>query len=178
MKNEITRKEGKIKTIIMAMSSNGVIGKAGKIPWFMPADLAHYKKSTIGKVIVVGRKTYESLPAAALQGRIHVVLSRNYSPRRSADFVIDNLEDALSLADNISEGSEVIIAGGSEVYKQALPLADRAIITYVTTKVEGDTYMATDTFNTRDWMLQKEDQLYCQDSKLHSTICHYASKVR
>lgn len=122
-------------SIIAAMSRNRVIGRDNRLPWRLPADLARFKKLTMGRCLLMGRKTFESI-GRPLPGRTTIVITRqkDYAP---ADVrVAHSLEEALGKA----IGDEVFIAGGAEIYRQALPLADRLYLTVIQKSFEGDAY--------------------------------------
>ncbi|KAA0573441.1 dihydrofolate reductase [Azospirillum sp. Sh1] len=138
-----------IVSIIAAVALNGVIGSKGKLPWHLPSDLKRFRELTIGKPIIMGRKTWESLPDGRLPFRTNIVVSSQ--AHRAAfipapDFVMPSLEAALDLVRRAGEG-EACIIGGGEIYKQALPLADRVHLTRVSLHPEGDA-----TFPISPWM--------------------------
>ena len=124
-------------TLVVARAQNGVIGRGGKLPWHLPADLKRFKALTMGSVMVMGRKTFDSLPSL-LPGRRHVVLTRD--PNWSADGaeIARSVEEALELA----RGERVSVIGGAEIFDLFLPLADRIELTEVLENVPGDTIMA------------------------------------
>lgn len=126
------------KTIIVAMAENRVIGKDNDLPWRLSGDLKRFKAITMGKPIIMGRKTYDSI-GRPLPGRTNIVITRNADWQAEGCKVAQNLEDAFSLA--ASEGAaEAMIIGGAEIYKQALPLVDRLELTLVRARVEGDAF--------------------------------------
>jgi len=123
-------------TIIVARALSGVIGRDGRLPWHIPADLKRFKALTMGSVMMMGRKTFESLPGL-LPGRRHIVLTRD--PRWSAPGaeVAHSLDGALGLA----RGERVSVIGGAHVFELFLPVADRVELTEVLEDVGGDTLM-------------------------------------
>ncbi|HEU5481995.1 MAG TPA: dihydrofolate reductase [Sphingomicrobium sp.] len=123
-------------TLIVARALNGVIGRGGTLPWRIPADLKRFKALTMGTAMVMGRKTFESLPGV-LAGRRHIVLTRD--PGWSADGVevARTPEEALALAG----GGPVSVIGGAGVFALFLPIADRVELTEVLGEIEGDTVM-------------------------------------
>ena len=128
-------------TLIAAVARNGVIGADGGIPWHLPEDFAHFKASTLGHTLVMGRATYESI-GRPLPGRTTIVVTRD--PEWSAEgvFVAHSLEEALAMGGD----PEVFVAGGSSVYEAALPYADAQLISEVDLEPEGDSfYPAVDT---------------------------------
>jgi dihydrofolate reductase len=140
------------KSIIVAASQNGVIGVNGKLPWHLPGDLKRFKELTMGHTLIMGRKTYESLPPKMrpLPGRKTVVVTR--SSVGKFNFVADTLGGAIESAlriETVERGgdynepsAEIFICGGGEVYREALPLVDRVYLTVVERDFEGDTYFA------------------------------------
>ncbi len=121
-------------SIIVAMAENRVIGSDNALPWHLPADLKHFKAMTVGKPIIMGRKTWESLPGK-LPDRTHIIITANPDYAVAGCLVVHSLEAALEAAGDVSE---VMIVGGAMLYQQALPLADRLYLTLVETQVEGD----------------------------------------
>ena len=129
---------GRTKQIVMvaAVAANGVIGADGDIPWRIPEDFAHFKRTTLGHTLVMGRATYDSI-GRPLPGRTTIVLTRSPSWTADGVLVAAPLDEALALAESL-EG-DVMIAGGSQVYAAALPLADEQVLTEVHREPEGDT---------------------------------------
>jgi dihydrofolate reductase len=122
-------------SIIAAMAENRVIGYDNALPWKLPADLQHFKALTVGKPIVMGRKTWESLPGL-LPDRPHIVISNNPAYQAAGCTVVNSVDAALNAA---GDAPEVMVVGGAHIYEQALPLAKRIYLTLVHTVVEGDT---------------------------------------
>jgi dihydrofolate reductase len=124
-------------TIVVARAQNGVIGRDGKLPWHLPADLKRFKALTMGSVMVMGRKTFESLPGL-LPGRRHIVLTHDQAWRAEGAEVARNVDQAVALA-----GAEPIsVIGGAEIFQLFLPIADRIELTEVLENVPGDTVIA------------------------------------
>jgi len=123
-------------SIIVAMAENRVIGSGNALPWHLPADLKHFKAMTMGKPIIMGRKTWESLPGK-LPGRTHIIISTNPGYAAEGCEVVHSLDAALEIAGAVPE---VMIVGGAMLYAQALSLADRLYLTLVETQVEGDAW--------------------------------------
>jgi dihydrofolate reductase len=124
-------------TLIVARAQNGVIGRDGRLPWHLPADLKRFKALTMGSVMIMGRKTFDSLPGV-LPGRRHIVVTRDRAWSMSGAEVAHSVNAALSLAGN----ERVSVIGGAELFASFLPLADRIELTEVLADVEGDTVMA------------------------------------
>lgn len=136
-------KRGEI-VIVVAVADNGVIGAGGTMPWHISADFRRLKTLTMGKPLVMGRKTFDSLPGI-LPGRRHIVITRD--PAWSADGAerAGSLDEALRLAN----APEIVIFGGAEIYAQALPLIDRIELTRVHASPDGDTRFPT--LNHAEW---------------------------
>jgi dihydrofolate reductase len=122
--------------LVLARAANGVIGKDGGMPWHIPADLRHFKQITKGRPMIMGRKTFDSLPGL-LDGRRHIVLTRDTAWEEEGAEVVHSAEEALKLAN----GPHVCVIGGTEIFKAFLPLADRIELTEIKAKPEGDTLM-------------------------------------
>lgn len=124
-------------SLIVAMDRNSLIGKDNSLPWSLPADLKHFKKKTVGKTVVMGRKTYESLKGP-LPDRKNVILTRNKDYKVEGCTVVHSVEEILAL-----EG-EVVVMGGSEIYNLLFPYVDVCYITKIDNEFEGDTYLHID----------------------------------
>jgi dihydrofolate reductase len=132
-------------TLVVARATNGVIGRDGTLPWRISADLKRFKRLTMGSVMVMGRRTFDSLPGL-LPGRRHVVLTRDRDWSAPGAEVAHSIDEALALA-----GDEpVSVIGGAEIFELFLPHADRLELTEVLEDVPGDTFMA-DPRATGDW---------------------------
>jgi dihydrofolate reductase len=126
---------GKSITLIAAMGRDRSIGLDGKLPWHLPGELRHFKQVTMGKPIVMGRKTWQSI-GRALPGRQNIVISRTASLNAEGCQVAATLVQAVGMA----QGSEVMIIGGGQVYAEAMPYADRMLLTLVECEPEADTW--------------------------------------
>lgn len=133
-------------TLIAAIARNGVIGQNNRLPWHLPADLKRFKRQTMGKPMIMGRKTWESLPGL-LPHRTHIVLTRDRGYLAEGAIVARSLDEALALAG----GDEINIIGGAHLYRAALPLADLMLITEIDVDFDGDIL-----FPDYDRMLWKE----------------------
>ena len=139
-----------ILSMIVATADNNIIGKDNDMPWHLPADLAYFKKVTLGKPIIMGRKTYESI-GMALPGRRNIVITRdaNYLPKGKGSEgvdVVSSVEQALALVDgsnadakNSDTVDEIMVIGGGAIYKHCLPAANRLYITHINATIDGDT---------------------------------------
>jgi len=127
--------------MIAAIGRNGVIGAGNSIPWRLPSDFAFFKRTTMGKPIIMGRKTFESI-GKPLPGRTNIVVTRQKGYQPDGVLVIDSLAAALGHARSMAEADgvdEVFIGGGGELYREAMPLAERLYITEVDLEPQGDT---------------------------------------
>jgi len=124
-------------TLVVAMARNGVIGRAGALPWRLPDDLKRFKALTMGKPILMGRRTWASI-GRALPGRLNLVMTRDLSFSAEGATVVRSLDDALALAHAHAQ-AELMVIGGAEVYALATPRADRVQLTAVDADIEGDT---------------------------------------
>lgn len=129
-------------SIIVAHSRNMVIGRGNDLIWKIPNDQTRFKNITMDHPVVMGRKTWESIPEKfrPLPGRTNFVITRDGSYQAPGATVCRSLEDALKQAKEAPGSEEIFIVGGGEIYKQALPLADRLYLTVVDKEVEGDTF--------------------------------------
>ncbi len=125
-------------TLVVAAAENGVIGRGGTLPWHLPADLGHFKAVTMGKPIVMGRKTWESI-GRPLPGRTNIVVSGQPDYRAEGCVVVQSFEAALAAVAG-DDAPEVMIIGGAALYAAALPRADRILLTRVHAVLEGDVF--------------------------------------
>jgi dihydrofolate reductase len=133
------------------MARNRVIGVENRLPWRLPADLGRFKRLTMGHVIIMGRKTHESI-GRPLPGRRTIVLSRDPGYRAEGVAVAGSLEAALERCEH---ENEVFVVGGEAVYREALPLADRLYVTWIDADVEGDVLFPP--FDIHSWRLCSEE---------------------
>jgi dihydrofolate reductase len=130
--------------LVLARAANGIIGRDGGMPWHIPADLRHFKQITKGRPMIMGRKTFDSLPGL-LEGRRHIVLTRDANWEEEGAEVAQSVDAALKLAN----GPHVCVIGGAEIYALFLPMADRIELTEIMASPDGDTMMAA--FDPYDW---------------------------
>ena len=126
--------------VIVAVADNGVIGRNNSLPWHLPEDLRYFKRVTLGKPVVMGRKTFESI-GRPLPGRANIVITRSHGWSVDGASVVNSLDEALRLAADIAalDGTdELMVIGGAEIYTNAIPLAQRLYLTQVHADVEGD----------------------------------------
>lgn len=136
-----------IVSLVAAMAENRVIGRDGRLPWHLPADMRFFRRLTTGHTVIMGRKTFESMDGP-LPNRRNVVLSRQTGYHPSGATVVSDLAQGLELA---TGEPEVFVVGGAEIYRLALPLTDRIYLTVVHTTVEGDTVFPQ--FDSMEWEL-------------------------
>ena len=123
-------------SLIVAMDKNNLIGSSNQIPWYIPGELKRFRNITMGKPIVMGRKTHESI-GKPLDGRVNIVLTKNKNLRFDGVKCFSKLEDILT---NLKNEKEVFIIGGSQIYEISLPLANRLYITVIDKEYSGDTW--------------------------------------
>ena len=131
-------------TLLAAVGTNLAIGQDGRMPWHLPEDLAHFKATTMGHVMVMGRKTYDSI-GRALPGRRTIVITRQSGWHAPSVEVAHSLPEALALAGP----ADVFVVGGSDVYQQAMPFADRMLLTEIAQAPQGDAFFPA--FSAEEW---------------------------
>jgi len=124
-------------SLIVAHDLNRVIGMDNKMPWHIPSELAYFKEKTMGKAIVMGRNTFESI-GRPLPGRLNVVITRNTSYERDGVTVVHTIDEAIQIAGKYHE--DVMIIGGEQIFKEVLPYADLLYVTLIKNQFEGDTF--------------------------------------
>lgn len=150
-------------SMIAAMAHDRVIGLDNQMPWHLPADLAHFKRVTLGKPVLMGRKTFESI-GRPLPGRRNLVISRNPDYRADGVEVIDSVDAALALLGN--DVAELMVIGGGHLYGQLLPRADRLYLTRIDLAVEGDTRFPA--FDEGDWSCIERESHQPDEKNPHS----------
>ncbi len=157
--------------IYVAIAENGVIGREGGLPWRLSTDLKRFKAGTMGKPIVMGRKTWESFPKRPLPGRLNIVVTRDKTYRAEGAEVVSSLDDAIALARTkarcMAGADEICVIGGGEIYAQALPRADRLHITHVLAKVDGDTVFPP--IDPEIWYLVSAEDFPAGEKDTHAT---------
>ncbi len=137
-------------TLVAAMTEARVIGANNRLPWRLPADLAYFKAVTIGKPVVMGRHTFESI-GRALPGRDNWIVSRTLSHAPESTHLAHDLASALAA---LADASEIMIIGGGQLYQTALPLAQKMLLTVIETNIPGDTYFPL--WSNEHWQLDTE----------------------
>ena len=133
-------------SMIAAMTEDRVIGIENTLPWKLPNDMKWFRQNTLGKPIVMGRKTFESFGAKPLPGRTNIIITRDQSYRAEDSVVVYSIDEALKAAGDVDE---VMIIGGASFYEQMLPKADRLYLTFVEANLEGDAWFPE--FDLNDW---------------------------
>ena len=151
-------------SMIVACSINGVIGRNGDLPWRLSADLKRFKRLTMGHAIIMGRKTYDSL-GRLLPGRLSVIVTRQASLTIEGALVVPNLQAALESVPD--EDHEPFVIGGGQLYREALPWADKLYLTRVNQSVAGDIYFPVEQIVPPVWQLvDREGPLSCEQSEI------------
>lgn len=145
-------------SLIVARTLNKVIGRENQMPWHLPVDLAWFRQNTLGKPVIMGRKTYESI-GRLLPKRLNIILSRSGFHVEGA-YSAESLEQAVEIAEKIAKSDEVMVIGGGELYKLSLPMADRLYLTEIQTELEGDTFFDLDL---NEWILYSETRSEIDD---------------
>ena len=164
--------------LICAMASNGVIGNNNRLPWRLPEDLRHFRRTTMGHSIIMGRKTWESI-GRPLPGRSNIVITRQTDYQAEGAKVLGSLEDALSLTENIASinGAEpAFVIGGAELYREAMPLARIFHLTRIHAEVAGDTRLGG--FHEDEWEgVSREDFSRDENNPYDYSICLLRRRV-
>ncbi len=147
-------------SLIVAASANNAIGKNNQLLWHLPKDLRFFKNTTWGMVVVMGRKTFESVNKP-LPGRVNIVITSNRDWMTEGVWVAKDLDDAIAQA-KTTNCKEIFIIGGGEIYQQTMPIADKIYLTRVQTHIEGDTFFPA--IDEAEWQL-KENTDFKADEK-------------
>jgi dihydrofolate reductase len=158
-------------SLIVAMGRNRVIGRNNQLVWHLPADLKHFRKTTMGKPLIMGRKTYESV-GMPLPGRTTIVVTRRTDLVAPGCLVAGSLEQALEAA---SPEPEIMIAGGGDIYRQAIPLCDRMYITIIEQEFEGDTFFPE--FNQDEWVIEEERRHEADERNRYAMIFQTCRRI-
>lgn len=154
--------------MIVATANNRIIGKDNNMPWHLPADLAYFKKTTLGKPVIMGRKTFESI-GRPLPGRHNVVISRDSSYEAEGVDTAITVDAALAL---VKEVDEVMVIGGGAIYEHCLPTATRLYITHIEGEIEGDTQFPF--YDANVWKkVSSEKRLADEKNKYNLDFCVY-----
>jgi dihydrofolate reductase len=140
-------------TLVLAIARNGIIGRHGALPWRLSSDMKRFKAATIGKPVLMGRKTWESLPKKPLPGRENLVLTRDPNVKAAGAWLYTDLGVLLAAARAMAQASgaaEICVIGGAQLYEATLPLADRIVLTEVNLEPQGDARLALDLSSWRE----------------------------
>ena len=143
-------------SLIWAMTENRVIGRDNDLPWSLPEDMRHFMRTTKGKPVVMGRKTFESMPSA-LPGRANIVITRDTTWTGDQAIVVHSLDEGVAHAREVCERDgldEIMIGGGADIYARALDQATKLYLTQIHAEVEGDTFFPE--FDLGEWQLVEE----------------------
>lgn len=151
-------------TLVVAMAENGVIGRDGGLPWRLSTDLKRFKATTLGKPIIMGRKSWDSLPRRPLPERRNIVVTRDRAYAAEGAEVAHSLDEALALARG---AEEVCVIGGGEIFISALPLADRLDVTHVLAEIEGDTVFPS--MDPEEWRVVASEEIPAGERDSHPT---------
>ena len=160
-------------SIIVAIAENGAIGAKNNLLWRLPDDLKRFKELTTGHTVIMGRKTFESLPKGALPNRTNVVITRNAGLTFENCKTFNNLKDAI---DNYCHEKEIFIIGGANIYEQAIKFADKLYVTYVPHFFENaDTFFPE--INNNEWVITESIDFQSDDKHLYPyTFITYIKK--
>jgi dihydrofolate reductase len=156
-------------SMIVAMSQNHVIGINGALPWKLSEDLKHFKNLTLGKSLIMGRKTFESI-GRPLPGRETIIITRQQNYSHPDVKIAHSLEEAIKLAEQ-----EIFIAGGSEIYQQSLPWAQTLYLTLLEKDFFGDTYFPT--WDEQTWQIDSEESNYSTTANLNYKFQTYRKRL-
>lgn len=140
-------------SLLLAMDKNQLIGKDNDLPWRLPADLAYFKRVTMGHPIIMGRKTYDSI-GRPLPGRENIIVTRDTSYKAEGCKVIHSIEDIVKMSEETDQ--ELFVIGGAEIFKEILPHSDRLYITEIEEEFEGDTYFPA--FDKDEWKIISKEK--------------------
>ncbi|MCZ2204040.1 dihydrofolate reductase [Bartonella sp. A05] len=155
--------------LIAAVSKNNVIGRDGAMPWRLSTDLQRFKALTLGKPVIMGRKTWDSI-GCALPGRTNIVITRDRAFTAKGAVVTHSLSQACSLAENIASQNDadaIFIIGGGEIFQQGLAIADKIFLTEILTVIEGDSFFPV--FDKEKWTIIETQYIPEGERDSHST---------
>jgi dihydrofolate reductase len=156
-------------SLVVAMSRNRVIGRDNRLPWRMPADMRHFKRLTMDHAVIMGRKTFESLPVKPLPGRTSIVITRRRDYPTDGAMVASDLNEALAIATDMDRSrhhkGEVFVLGGAEIFALALSAADRIHMTLIDVDIEGHTHFPV--LDASQWMLTQDEPHAADDQHPH-----------
>lgn len=161
-------------SLIAAMAEDRVIGIENRLPWRLPADMKWFRKHTLGKPIIMGRKTFESFGSKPLPDRLNIVITRDPNYQAPGAVVVHDIDQAVAAA---GEVDEVMIIGGASFYAQMLPRAERLYLTFVHTQVKGDAWFPA--YDENQWVeVERYDQAADEKNPYPHSFCIFARKGR
>lgn len=149
-----------IISIVVAASTNNVIGKNNQLPWHLPNDMKFFKNTTWGLPVIMGRKTYESMKGEPLPGRINIVITRQKGLKAEGAIVVTSLDDAMMVVKE-TDSKEVFVIGGGEIFKEIWPKVNRIYMTRVHATLEGDAFFPA--IPVDKWRLVSKRDCYADD---------------
>lgn len=157
--------------IIAAMDKNQVIGKNNTLPWHLPADLKHFKKVTMGKPIIMGRKTFESI-GKPLPGRQNIILTRDKNYHATGCSIIHSIDEI----NKHTDAEEIFVIGGSEIFNQLLPFAQKLYLTFIDAQFDGESYFPK--WQKNEWHeIYREDHLADEQNKYNYSFVTYEKLI-
>lgn len=161
-----------VLSMIVAHADNRIIGKDNDMPWHLPADLAYFKQTTLGKPVIMGRKTFESI-GRPLPGRQNIVITRNSDYVADGVEIVDSIEAALALTSKVEE---VMVIGGGAIYAHCLPAANKLYVTHIEASIDGDTQFPAYDFE-KDWLLTASERRAADEKNAYPlNFCVYERK--
>lgn len=161
--------------LVAALDEHRVIGRGGRLPWHLPADLRHFKEVTVGHPVIMGRKTYESI-GKPLPGRLNIVLTRQRDYEASGCVVVSGLDEAIEEVDS-ANAQRAMVIGGSGVFRQALPRADVMYLTIVHGHYDGDTYFPE--FASEQWeVVERKSRAADEENEADMTFVELRRSIK
>jgi dihydrofolate reductase len=158
-------------TLVAALSDNNCIGENNRIPWHVPEDFEFFKNYTMGKPVVMGRKTWESLPKKPLPGRPNYVISRQQEQQFSGAILCHSIEEAIQ---KLADCPEIIIMGGAQIYAQAMPLATDLRLTRIHVNVMGDTFFPA--IDATEWQQTESSSHISSKNDIAYDLLHFVRR--
>ncbi|MEK4660448.1 dihydrofolate reductase [Priestia sp. FSL H7-0729] len=158
--------------LVWAMGENGVIGLNNSIPWRLPKDMAFFKQRTLHKTIIMGRNTWESFGGKPLPQRRNIVVTRDLNYKVEQAEIVHTIEEGLS----VTKGEELCVIGGSQVYREFLPLADRLVVTKIHENFEGDTFFPEVDWS--EWELIEQIEGEQDEKNVHAYTFEFYERKR
>jgi dihydrofolate reductase len=160
--------------LIFATSRNGVIGVNNQLPWHLPEDLAHFKTTTQGQTVLMGRRTWDSLPKKPLPNRLNLILTHQPNWTAPGAHAVHSINEALQVASQLTSSTQPIwVIGGAELYHLTLPIATKLVVTQIEQDVQGDTFAPH--IDTTDWQVDSSSH-HISQQRIPYTIQHYSKR--